>query len=103
MIAGIINQNSPRRKLWESIFGGPSVPLESPLAVEAEGPDGRRQFYKLAVSELLPGQRAALVRFLSERWKMPLYEVMKLIDDPAHGVPILADDVVVQMELGAFL
>lgn len=92
----IINRDSPRYQNWIEVFGTDTVEVLDPQPHINEGPDEARAFFRLDVESLTSEQCRRLVRFLSQRWKLSPTEVEKLIDDPAHGVPIRADDVAIQ-------
>ncbi len=83
------------------IFGD-SLPLLSCLPIMAEGPDGVAEFYKLDVAAISSEQRARLVEELASRFHSPANLIAHLVDDPNHGVPILAAHLVVPMDLRFF-
>lgn len=87
----VILRSSPRYDDLLAVLGTDTI--------EVLDPQMRRQvprtFYQIDVGALSEAQRCRLTRYLSERWKLAGDVVAKLIDDPAHGVPVLASDVVV--------
>lgn len=101
-ITATIRDSSPRAALWRQVFGTETLPIVSPVPKKAEGPDGSAEFYQLDVAQLDTEQRSRLVSHLCERFKMTHQEVCHLIDDPNHGVPILAEDVIVPLDLRFF-
>lgn len=103
VVTARIPENSPRRADWIEVFGTEVLPIISPVPVVNDGPTGRREFYRLDVSRITPQQRQRLVRWLSKRWKLPVHEVEKSVDDPEHGVPLLADDLVVAADMRLFV
>ncbi len=101
-LTAMIRDSSPRAAAWRDVFGGDTVPILSPLPIKASGPDGDAEFYRLDVAALDTAQRGRLVSHLCRRFKLQHIDVEHLIDDPNHGVPILADDVVVPLDLRLF-
>lgn len=79
------------------IFGD-SLPVLSPVPIMAQGPDGVAEFYKLDVAAITPEQRTRLVEDLASRFHSPANLIAHLVDDPNHGVPILAAHLVVPMD-----
>jgi hypothetical protein len=97
MITGTVRRESPRCQTWLHVFGSTSVPLESPAAVSAWSPEGvLRPFYRVSVQALDAEQRERVVSHLAGAWNLEPAEIERLLDDPKHGLPILADDVIVQ-------
>lgn len=99
MFQATINPESPRAKAFQEIFGGRTIPVLSPLPTRAQGPDGEAQFYRLDVGKLTTEQRRRLVAHISAKWNISPAAVEASIDDPEHGVPILATDVIVPIDL----
>jgi hypothetical protein len=97
-----LKDSSDRYQTWLQVFGSPTVPILSPIPVENDGPDGRREFYRLDTKKLTLRQRRRLVEFLAKRWQLPHGEIVRTMDDPEHGVPIRATDVVVPLDLRFF-
>jgi hypothetical protein len=93
----IIAKDSPRAARWREVFGTETIPLVSPLAQRGMvlGMESAR-FYKLDVRRLSPEQRRRLVAYLTGRFRLSEAEVNESLDGE-HGMPILADDVVVVM------
>ena len=93
----IIAKDSPRADRWREVFGSESVPLISPVAVRGQvlGMESAR-FYKLDVRALSDDQRRRLEAYLCGRFRLSEAEVRASLESE-HGMPILADDVVVVM------
>lgn len=95
---GYLAESSPRYPMWLRVFGGNVVELEEPIGAMAVLPGiGRTHIFKLKVSSLTPGQRAALIDEMSAKWGVSREEVAADIDG-AHGCPILAEDVSVTFD-----
>ena len=94
-----ISATSPRYAVWREVFGSDSVEILSPVPARLDGPEGPRHCYRMDVSALTLKQRALVCRYLSQRWKLPGDQVAALIDDPTHGFPIRAEDVIVPIQV----
>jgi hypothetical protein len=102
-IVGTLVPASPRYLTWQRIFGSTTVPLESGTPAQGILPGlGERAIYKCAVARLSPEQRERLERHLVERFHLPYAEVRADLDGP-HGLPVLAEDVVVGGALRSYL
>lgn len=102
MITGRIRESSTRYKQWLEVLGTPEVPLESPNAHVGIFPGvGEARCYKVAVSRLSPAQLGRLVAFISGKFQIPADEVMASLLG-RQGLPVLADDVDVSIDLRAF-
>jgi hypothetical protein len=98
-----INPNSPRFAEWNQVFGSDRIPICGPFVRVGRAPGlARAEFYRLDISRLTGAQIDNLVRHLSRKFEIPEAEVVIGIIGE-HGVPILADDVVVTMEGPWFL
>lgn len=93
---GHLNETSPRADAWRFVLGGLDVPLESPVSVQAELPNGRHEVFRLDIAKLTAEQRQRLISHLSAKFSIKLEEVAERID--ADGVPILAEDVIVTFD-----
>jgi hypothetical protein len=91
----IIASDSPRAARWREVFGSEVIPLVSPVAVRGQvlGMESAR-FYKLDVRRLSDDQRHRLEAYLCGRFRLSRDEVRESLDGE-HGLPILADDVLV--------
>jgi hypothetical protein len=93
-------RTSPRYVTWLRVFGDATVPVESARTVRNSAPgQPEKEFYKLDVAALSREQRARLVAHLAERFGEAPALVEQYLDDPAHGCPILAEDVAVPIPL----
>jgi hypothetical protein len=89
-----IRPEAPRREDWIAIFGDETMPVTSPVPVRNDAPGlSDKSFYRLDVSRLTPVQRLRLVEYIARKFDIAECEVSRLLDDPEHGMPILADDV----------
>lgn len=98
-----ISAKCDRWQTWMDVFGTDTIEVVSPIPHKRQGPDGPRDFYQIDVKALTLRQRANMLRHLSARWKTPADQVAKLVDDPDHGVPIDAQDVIVAMDIRLFI
>lgn len=92
-----------RFEIWHRIFETNIVPVLSPVPERNEGPDGVEEWYKLDTAALTPEIRARLVDYLVTKFKLDRDWVERSIDDPKHGVPIRAADVVVAIDARYFV
>lgn len=94
--------SSPRAAVWREVFGSETVPILSPLPQTAQTPRGDAEFYRLDVARLSDEQRKRVVSHLCQKWQLRHEEVVRLVNDPDHGVPLLAADLVVPLDLRLF-
>lgn len=80
--------NEEGKKTWGFVFPEGSVPIESPIPIQAELPDGQQLIYIVAWDELKPLERGLILNFLAERFKAPVSEVEKQIVE--KGMPLRA-------------
>lgn len=92
-ITGTIRPESPRYREWVEIFGGDTVVLESAMPVVGHGPHGTALFYRLSVGSLTVEARARLIKHVALKFSRTYEEVVRDLDNPLHGCPILAKDV----------
>lgn len=89
--------DSPRAGDWLHVFGGPSVPITSPVPIRANLPGHPDTLiYLVDLPLLTPEQRTRLVEHIAGRFGIPVAEVETDLD--ASGYPILADDVIVSIK-----
>ena len=83
-----------RREFWMDIFGTDTLPVVGVVPQWATVPsrEGPQLVYMLDLRAIDGEQRARLVGALAEKFRLPVGEVAGLLD--VHGVPVLADDVV---------
>jgi hypothetical protein len=99
-----IRSDSPRHGDWLRVFGTSCVRIKGPLSTPARVPGlGIVEVYALDVPSLTAEQRTRLIDDICERFGEARSEVERLIDDPEHGVPLLAADVTVAVDARAFL
>jgi len=90
---------SPRAREWMEVLGTLTVRVLDPLPVRNCACGGYADFYRLDVASLSVEQRDRLCAHLTKRFDLPAPFVQHLMDNPDHGVPILADDVYVPLPL----
>lgn len=98
-----ISRSNPRRAEWLQVFGTDRLPVLSPTPHAASvACVGARLFYRVDVSSLNEEQRARLASFLSAKWGWSPAEVLASLDDPAHGLPVLAEGVTIGIDARLF-
>jgi len=100
MTTASIHETSTRAADWLHVFGRLNdIPLRSPFAITVDVP-GRSNVsaYLLDVSLITAEERLRLVNHIANRFNLPHSEVERDLD--AHGVPILAEDVLVSIPQG---
>ena len=87
--------NPERIDFWKGIFDGDRVPIKSFVAQSAHLPgfDEPQMIYELDLKAITDEQREKLIQAIAQKFDMPVATVADELD--IHGVPILADDVVV--------
>lgn len=94
-----ISSSSTRAAEWMRVYGSLTIPIKSPVPVAGSAPGLESvRFYHVNVAELTADQRGRLVTFICEKFRRSPAEVERDLDDPDHGVPILADDVTVTFD-----
>ena len=83
-----------RKAFWMEVFGTDTLPVVGVVPQWATVPsrEGPQLVYMLDLRVIGGEQRARLVGALAEKFGLPVEEVAGLLD--VHGVPVLADDVV---------
>ncbi|MEW6213463.1 MAG: hypothetical protein AB1631_34530 [Acidobacteriota bacterium] len=93
-----ISKSSPRYAEWMAVFETDTIPLLSPIPERASAPDIKEaDFYKLDAAALDPDQRRRLVEHLARKFHIREDLVWRDLDSD-HGVPILADDLIVDFD-----
>lgn len=98
-----IRRSSPRYVAWLHVFGdehktaaGITVPVTSPVPVLGTAPGvTNKEFYRLDVPQLTEAQRDRLLGYLARTFSISRDEAAELLNDPRHGLPILADEHVI--------
>ncbi len=104
MIEATIRRGSARAQEWTDVLGALTVPLESPIEQKAVLPGlGERSVYRVAVGRLSTEQIERLIAHLARKFHIPLEDVRRDLLRAEHGLPILAEDVIVSIPLRAFL
>ena len=100
MTTATILETSPRAANWQHIFGRlTDVPLCSPFPILVHVPDHQNALaYLLDVSLITPEERLRLVNHIAKYFSQTHAEVERDLD--VHGVPILAEDVLVSIPQG---
>lgn len=100
---GHIHGDDTRAQAWVRVFGGIEVPLRSSIPVSGRGPDGEPdRFFLVDIDRLTSDQFGRVVEYISTTFGLPTADVERDLRDPAHGLPILAEGVVVSFD-GRFL
>lgn len=102
----VISQTSPRYEDWLYVLGSDRTPVTSNVAMPATSPGLSREygirnvamFYKLDITRITPEQRSRIVERIAVKWGLDTALVERDIEDPAYGVPILADDVAIILD-----
>ena len=92
-----INPKSPSFREWCDVFGAPQVPVQAPVPVEATVCGETRQVYLVALDRLSIDQMARLIDHLSRKFGETREEVAAELK--VSGLPLLADDVTVPIDL----
>lgn len=92
-----LDPDSNRAETWRAIYGGLSVPIESPCPVLAHSPIGIEEFYKLDLDRLEPEVIERAIGHIVERFELPEAEVREGVFGE-QGLPILAEDVFVECD-----
>ena len=93
-----ISDKSERKEEWEKILGCTTVPLQSPIPQKADLPGkGVKSIYLLDLDLMSDEQKDSLAKHIAAKFNVDESTVRRDIqsDNPTHGVPILADDVIV--------
>lgn len=103
--SAILHPNSPRYDMWHRILGGCHVPLKSPekTTVPAWKPefDGQKiDVYFLDVAAVPLWVRARMIDSAAKEFDLPISEVNAVFG--RLGIPIMASDVMVSEEEGAW-
>lgn len=94
---GHIREDSPRADEWRAVFGSTEIPLKSLLTVENDSPAGVRQFYLVDVAKLDEDQLERVVAHVADKFGIAKDAVAADLNSD-HGLPILADDVLVSFD-----
>lgn len=87
-----------RLEIWRAVLGTNTVPILSSVPIPAVLPGiGHQLVYRMDVKALTPKQRQRLVVEMSVRFHETPEQVERDLDDPDHGVPVLASDVHVML------
>lgn len=98
---GILAKDSPRYADWLLVFGRNVVEIKSPVPSKGILPGlGEREVYLVDLSALSSDQRERLHEHLARRFGGTVEEVAATLE--REGLPILAEDVGVAMDLRLF-
>src|SRR4051812_37177882 len=84
--------NSPRFYDWLRVYGGSTVPINSPALMVAALPIGLREVYLVALDALERDVYERLVAHLADKFGEPVDVVRTTL--AKEGLPILAEDIV---------
>lgn len=92
-----IHKDCPRRNFWLLVYHSDCVPIETDVphlaSFPAPGPEVAH-CYRVRTSALTRDQRRRFLTYMAGTGSSQA-EVERLLDDPEHGLPILAQDVTV--------
>ena len=89
--------NPERAADWQKIYGSDTVCIQSPIPTRANLPGHPDALiYMLDLNEMTADQTERLVAHIAQRFNIPPLEVAR--DLQQHGVPILADDVIIAVK-----
>jgi len=87
-----IRHTSPRHPEWVEVFGSDRIPVRAHRHRALFPGKGECDFFFLFLDGISRAARRRLVAHLAERFAETPEEVEKLLEDPKHGVPVLAED-----------
>lgn len=95
----LISKTSPRYPDWVFILGSDEAPIMSSSPVRGSAPGlANALFYKLDLLRISEEQRLRLVLHISALWNLDCEIVERELVDPAHGLAIPADDVMIVLD-----
>ena len=94
----LLSKDSPRFAAWEKVFGDGQIPIQSPVSAPAMTPIGRREVYLVALDALDETTRQRLWQHLGERFGTDPAMVQRVVAEEG-GLPIIAEDVIVRLDL----
>jgi hypothetical protein len=101
-MTGHLREQSPRAADWKVVFGTLGVPLRGVLPIPIQTPDGPQKAYFVDVDRLSEDVRRRVIEHTARTFGLPEAEVEKdLLGE--HGLPILAEDVIVSADVRLFL
>jgi len=101
-LEAVLLEKSPRFEEWMEVFGGNRVPVRNAVPKKTNLPGlGKKEVYLLDVEALSAEQRSRLTEHLARKFNLPVDLVGNQIEQ--YGVPLLAEDVYVPMDLRFFL
>ena len=87
-----ISGNSERAETWRWVLGTETICIKSPYPAYANLPGKPNVgIYELDLSLLTDDQRERLIRYISEKFDIPLIDVANDLDE--IGCPVLTEDV----------
>lgn len=91
----IATVHHPERKAeWISVFGTNAIPVKSPFPCRGNVPIiGDTMYFELDIEALTGEQMQQLIKHLADKFGLDLDFVQQRIGE--HGVPIVADQVVI--------
>jgi hypothetical protein len=92
-----INEKSSRAAEWLEVFGSHTIKIKSPVAHKVNVLDTRKEAYMLDLDALAPEQMERLVKHIA--WKFHVLPSVAEKDLREIGCPILAEDVIVSLDM----
>ena len=94
-ITATISEKSERAAQWRQVFGADTIPLQGvmPQWATLPGFETDQLVYMVAIEQLTPAQRAAVVAHIAERFDLAADLVDAELE--TYGLPVLADEVTV--------
>lgn len=102
LYSAILNPSGPNFKNWMEVLGSNKVPLESPQLHHAQlGKEKNVEVYKLNLQAMTLRQRANLLARIARNEGVTIEAVEAALQE--DGMPIRAADVIVSMDVRAFV
>lgn len=98
----IISQQSPRYQEWLAVFGTTEIPIVNILVPNKANVLGQiRDVYMLDLRKLTEEQTERLIAHIARKFNVNIAEVRR--DLHQHGVPLLAEDLIITTDQMFFL
>src|SRR5260370_31177823 len=102
LYSAILNPHGPNYASWHAIFGDSQVLLKSAAPIKAElGAEKDVEVYLLNLAAMTLRVRPRLLGTLAQKFGCPVYEVEQELNK--NGLPIRAEDVIVSVDMRAFV
>lgn len=96
----VISETSPRYQDWVYILGSNQAPIMSsrPVPGLTSTPSAGELFYKMDLLRITEEQRERLIKLISDKWNLGCAAVERQLVDPARGIAIPVDDVLIVLD-----